>query len=135
MRLPLGPGQWPVSLEKVGRGRVSLGGGVWGRFWGVAQQWPIKGLLKAQGAAKKGTTTGKYDRPSPLASKVLKNQFKNAPVAGMMMNALIDYVEAGNDHDKKPLQFKLPNVDYDLDMSFCSRKREINRESSFSVVG
>ena len=53
----------------------------------------------------------------------------------MMMNALIDYVEAGNDHDKEPLQFKLPNVDYELDMSFCSRKREINRESSFSVVG
>ena len=63
------------------------------------------------------------------------NQFKNAPVAGMMMNALIDYVEAGNDHDREPLQFKLPNVDYELDMSFCSRKREINRESSFSVVG
>ena len=52
------------------------------------------------------------------------NQFKNAPVAGMMMNALIDYDEAGNDHDREPLQFKLPNVDYELDMSFCSRKEK-----------
>ena len=63
------------------------------------------------------------------------NQFKNAPVVGMMMNALIDYVESGNDHDHQPYQYKLPNIDYTLDMSFCSRKREINRESSFSVVG
>lgn len=63
------------------------------------------------------------------------NQFKNAPVAGMMMKALIDYEEAGNDHDKTPLVFDLPNVDHKLDMKFCSRNREINRESSFSVVG
>ena len=63
------------------------------------------------------------------------NQFKNAPVVGMMMAALIDYVEGGNDHDANPLQYRLPNMDFLLDMSFCSRKREINRESSFSVVG
>ena len=63
------------------------------------------------------------------------NQFKNAPVVGMMMKSLIEYCEAGNDHDANPLQYSLPNMDYRLDMSFCSRKRNINRESSFSVVG
>ena len=63
------------------------------------------------------------------------NQFKNAPVVGMMMKALIDYETAGNDHDKCPCVFDLPNVDHKLDMRFCSRNREINRESSFSVVG
>lgn len=63
------------------------------------------------------------------------NQFKNAPVVGMMMQALIDYCEAGNDHDVAPLEFALPNMDYVLNMRFCSRNREINRESSFSVVG
>ena len=63
------------------------------------------------------------------------NQFKNAPVVGMMMKALIDYESAGNDHDKSPFVFDLPNVDHQLDMRFCSRNREINRESSFSVVG
>jgi len=63
------------------------------------------------------------------------NQFKNAPVVGMMMKALIDYCEAGNDHDSSPCQYDLPNMDFKLDMAFCSRKRIINRESSFSVVG
>ena len=63
------------------------------------------------------------------------NQFKNAPVVGMMMAALIDYAESGNDHDANPLQYRLPNMDFTLDLRFCSRKREINRESSFSVVG
>jgi len=63
------------------------------------------------------------------------NQFKNAPVVGMMMNALIDYVEGGADHDAVPLEFGLPNMDHVLNMRFCSRKRDINRESSFSVVG
>lgn len=63
------------------------------------------------------------------------NQFKNAPVVGMIMNELINYVEAGNNHDENPLQFSLPNIEYSLDMTFCSRNREINRESSFSVVG
>ncbi len=63
------------------------------------------------------------------------NQFKNAPVVGMIMNALVDHVEGGNDHDKNPMKFPLPNLDFTLDMAFCSRIREINRESSFSVVG
>ena len=52
-----------------------------------------------------------------------------------MMHALIDYCEGGADHDTEPLGFALPNMDYTLDMAFCSRRREINRESSFSVVG
>ena len=56
-------------------------------------------------------------------------------IALMMMAALIDYVERGNDHDADPLRYRLPNMDFTLDMRFCSRKREINRESSFSVVG
>ncbi len=63
------------------------------------------------------------------------NQFKNAPVVGMMMKALIDYEAGGNDHDLVPFVFDLPSVDHALNMRFCSRNREINRESSFSVVG
>ena len=80
-----------------------------------------------------------YDRSSLdgfyMAIGTSGNQFKNAPVVGKMMMALIDYCEAGNDHDANPLQFALPNMDYNLGMKFCSRNREINRESSFSVVG
>ena len=63
------------------------------------------------------------------------NQFKNAPVVGMMIKALIDHEAAGNNHDAEPLIFDLPNVDHKLNMRFCSRNRDINRESSFSVVG
>jgi len=63
------------------------------------------------------------------------NQFKNAPIAGKMMAALVAYCEAGNDHDARPLQFRLPYLDRETNVGFYSRKREINRESSFSVLG
>jgi len=56
-------------------------------------------------------------------------------LVGMLMTALIDYCEGGGDHDKTPFEYPLPNVDYRLNLRFSSRKREINRESSFSVVG
>ena len=63
------------------------------------------------------------------------NQYKNAPIAGKMMAALIDYVEAGNDHDADPLTFTLPYTGQTIDVGFYSRKRPINDESSFSVLG
>ncbi len=63
------------------------------------------------------------------------NQYKNAPIAGKMMAALIDYCEAGNDHDARPLTFTLPYIGRDIDVGFYSRKRPINQESSFSVLG
>ena len=63
------------------------------------------------------------------------NQFKNAPVAGKMMAALVAYCEAGNDHDAAPLQFHLDYINLDIDVGFYSRRREINPESSFSVLG
>ncbi len=63
------------------------------------------------------------------------NQYKNAPIAGKMMTALIDYCEAGNDHDADPLRFRLPYIDHEIDVGFYSRRREINQESSFSVLG
>ena len=63
------------------------------------------------------------------------NQFKNGPIAGKMMAALVAYCEAGNDHDDAPLQFRLPYMVRDLDVGFYSRKRPINPDSSFSVLG
>ncbi|MGI9419368.1 MAG: NAD(P)/FAD-dependent oxidoreductase [Geminicoccaceae bacterium] len=80
-----------------------------------------------------------YDRSSLpgfyMACGSSGNQFKNAPIAGKMMAALVDYCEAGNDHDREPLQFRMPYLDRDLDVGFYSRKRKINEESSFSVLG
>jgi len=63
------------------------------------------------------------------------NQFKNATVAGRMMAELIAYCEDGNDHDAEPLQIDLPRAGHSLDVGFYSRLREINAESSFSVLG
>ncbi|MEQ9039648.1 MAG: FAD-dependent oxidoreductase [Silicimonas sp.] len=63
------------------------------------------------------------------------NQYKNAPIAGKLMAALIGYCENGGDHDSTPLQFDLPHIRRAIDAGFYSRKRKINEESSFSVLG
>jgi len=63
------------------------------------------------------------------------NQFKNAPVAGALMAELIARCEAGHDHDADPIRFHLEHTDRDIDLGFYSRKREVNQESSFSVLG
>ena len=64
------------------------------------------------------------------------NQYKNAPVAGMMMCELIDQCEKqGLDHDETPLQFLLPTTGVSLDMAAFSRNRELNPDSTYSVIG
>ncbi|MHA1528763.1 MAG: NAD(P)/FAD-dependent oxidoreductase [Alphaproteobacteria bacterium] len=63
------------------------------------------------------------------------NQYKNAPIAGKMMAALVAYCEAGGDHDARPLRFTLSYIGREIDVGFYSRKRKINTESSFSVLG
>jgi sarcosine oxidase subunit beta len=80
-----------------------------------------------------------YDRSAVpgfyMAIGTSGNQFKNAAIAGKLMTALIDYCEAGNDHDGAPLQFHLPRINRHIDAGHYSRKREINQDSSFSVLG
>lgn len=63
------------------------------------------------------------------------NQFKNAPVAGGMMAELILACEGGRDHDAEPVRITLQHIGREVDIGFYSRRREINRESSFSVLG
>ena len=63
------------------------------------------------------------------------NQFKTAPVVGTMMAELISQVESGYDHDAAPLKFTLPHLGITIDMGVFHRKRKINRDSSFSVIG
>ena len=63
------------------------------------------------------------------------NQFKNAPVAGVLMSELIEYCENGNDHDIKPLNINLKYINRNIDLKFYSRNRKINKESSMSVLG
>lgn len=80
-----------------------------------------------------------YDRSSLdgfyMACGSSGNQYKNAPIAAKMMAELIEYVEAGHDHDRQPMQMQLPYIGREIDVGFYSRRREINRESSFSVLG
>ena len=63
------------------------------------------------------------------------NQFKNAPVAGKLMTALIEAWEGGHDHDSEPVNFHLENIGQDISLGAFSRNREINQNSSFSVIG
>jgi sarcosine oxidase subunit beta len=63
------------------------------------------------------------------------NQFKNAPMVGKLMAELIDACEKGQDHDKDPIKIKCRYTDLTLNAGFYSRLREINPESSFSVLG
>lgn len=63
------------------------------------------------------------------------NQYKNAPVVGKMMAELIEQCEQGRDHDNDPVIFHLEKTNHDVNMKFFSRLREINKESSFSVLG
>lgn len=80
-----------------------------------------------------------YDKSSLpgfyMACGTSGNQYKNAPIAGKMMAALVEYCEGGADHDTRPLQFELPYIKRTIDVGFYSRRRPINAESSFSVLG
>ena len=63
------------------------------------------------------------------------NQFKNASVAGYCMAELISRVEAGHDHDTDPVRIVQRYTGLELDMGAYSRNRQINKDSSFSVLG
>jgi sarcosine oxidase subunit beta len=63
------------------------------------------------------------------------NQFKNAPVAGKAMAELIEYCESGNDHDRQPMHYRLENLDREISLGTFSRLREVNQDSTFSVLG
>lgn len=63
------------------------------------------------------------------------NQFKNASIVGHVMAELIDACENGHDHDTDPVTVACRHTGRSLDAGFYSRRREINRDSSFSVNG
>ena len=63
------------------------------------------------------------------------NQFKNAPVAGRFLRAIIDAEAAGQDHDIDPVQYVGEHTGQTIDLSAFSRRRERNRDSSGTVMG
>jgi glycine/D-amino acid oxidase-like deaminating enzyme len=118
--------QWTVQVQRMGQRIPTLGipnqakGVV--DLYDVSDDWiPIY---------DKSDLPGFY-----LAIGTSGNQFKNAAVAGAMMAELITACEAGRDHDADPLQFALKHTGRTIDVGFYSRLREVNQESSFSVLG
>ena len=63
------------------------------------------------------------------------NQYKNAPLAGKMMTAIIEACEDGHDHDSDPVQYTFEKIGHTISLGTFSRNREINPNSSFSVIG
>jgi sarcosine oxidase subunit beta len=80
-----------------------------------------------------------YDRSALpgfyMACGTSGNQYKNAPIAGRVMAALVEGCEAGHDHDAEPIRFTMPHIGAEVSLGFYSRRRPVNAESSFSVLG
>lgn len=70
-----------------------------------------------------------------LAVGTSGNQYKNGPMAGLLMAEIIDACESGRDHDVEPVEVHCPITGLVLNAGFYSRNREINQDSSFSVLG
>ncbi|WP_022665560.1 NAD(P)/FAD-dependent oxidoreductase [Desulfospira joergensenii] len=104
---------------------------------------PIPGPGKAQGIVDLYDASDdwipiydKSDLPGfYMAVGTSGNQYKNAPVVGVLMAELIEGCEGGQDHDKDPIKFKMHYTKRECDIGFFSRLREINPNSSFSVIG
>jgi glycine/D-amino acid oxidase-like deaminating enzyme len=80
-----------------------------------------------------------YDRTSLggfyVAIGTSGNQFKNAPVIGQLLRAVIDGVEAGRDHDNDPVRWTGTCTGLEINLGHYSRRRERNPDSSNSVLG
>jgi glycine/D-amino acid oxidase-like deaminating enzyme len=63
------------------------------------------------------------------------NQFKNAPVVGQLMAALVAAVEGGHDHDRDPLVWTAPRTGQRLALSTYSRLRRVDPDAPTSVMG
>ncbi len=79
-----------------------------------------------------------YDRSSLggwfMACGTSGNQFKNAPLAGQFMRALVDAADAGVDHDAEPVQFTGPLTGRTIDLGAFSRRRDPTATSG-TVMG
>jgi glycine/D-amino acid oxidase-like deaminating enzyme len=79
-----------------------------------------------------------YDRTSLagfyVAIGTSGNQFKNAPLAGRFMAALVQACEGGHDHDVDPVRFTGPFTKNEINLGHYSRLREPHAESG-NVMG
>lgn len=80
-----------------------------------------------------------YDRTDApgfyVAMGTSGNQFKNAPIAGCFLAAIIGAVEEGHDHDASPVTYVGEHTGLTIDLSAFSRTREVNAASTRTVLG
>jgi len=69
-----------------------------------------------------------------MACATSGNQFKNAPLAGQFIRALVDAADAGVDHDTDPVQFTGPTTGRAINLGAFSRRREPAKTSG-TVMG
>jgi len=79
-----------------------------------------------------------YDRSSLdgffMACGTSGNQFKNAPLAGQFIRALVDAADTGIDHDAQPVQFTGAVTGRPINLGAFSRRRERSATSG-TVMG
>ena len=79
-----------------------------------------------------------YDKSSLhgyfMACGTSGNQFKNAPLAGQYMRAIIDATMSGHDHDADPIQFRGAHTGEFVNLGAFSRRRE-RAVTSGTVMG
>jgi sarcosine oxidase subunit beta len=80
-----------------------------------------------------------YDRTSLpgyfVAIGTSGNQFKNAPVIGSLVTAIVADSLRGGDHDAHPVTWHAPRIGVDVGLGHYSRLRSPNAASSNSVLG
>lgn len=107
------------------------------RFPGMTVPNRPKGIAGVYDVAEDWTPI--YDRTALpgfyVAIGTSGNQFKNAPIVGSIMDRVIAAVENGHDHDHDPLHYNCPHTGHDLDLGSFSRKREVNPDSTGTVMG
>ena len=69
-----------------------------------------------------------------LAIGTSGNQFKNAPMVGPIVAAIIEACEAGHDHDAAPITIECPLTGNTLDSGSFSRRRRVQKTTN-SVLG
>jgi sarcosine oxidase, subunit beta len=107
------------------------------RFPGLGVPDRPRGVVGAYDVADDWTPI--YDRTELagfyVAIGTSGNQFKNAPVVGRLMSALVLAVEAGADHDRNPITVPMPHTGGVVDLRAFSRLRPANEASSGTVLG
>ena len=63
------------------------------------------------------------------------NQFKNAPMVGQLMSAIVEAVESGHDHDTSPTTVRCQLTSGAVSLAAFSRRRKPNPYSSGTVLG